>query len=277
MQQPPQSPSTPSMTTAAAAAPGGAAIGRFNPGIVEIRTGDVQRVLRRFLPQDHDRRPPPEPRCLDVYREAMVHRSYAVGVADVRDRLNRECPPGCVPLQKVSYDRLEYLGDAVLGVVIASYLFQRYPSEDEGFLTRMRSHLVNGRTLAQLFKRTTLSRHVVSADGSATASVLEDVLEAFIGAIFVDLGYETARDWILGLYEAHVDFGEIASNLDTPISVLNRHFMQTTGSLPRVEHIDHTAVRVVHPNGIVISTGRGKNAADIAIKKAIQWLGRERC
>lgn len=250
---------------------------RFNDSIVDLQGADVMRIVGRYVPSlQHG--PEPSAEALARYRRAMVHRSYVVDVDDVRDRLNEGCPRGCLPLQKGSYDRLEFLGDAVLGLVSAAYLFARYPSQDEGFMTRMRSHLVNGKMLARLCGHTGLKRHVAMTPAGAPvrADVLEDVLEAFVGALFLDLGFETAREWVVSLYETHVDFGELAARQDTPLSILNRHFMSTAGFVPRIESLTETRSRIVTPQGVVIGTGTGRtssDAAEDAVRKAIKQLG----
>ncbi|HPR33448.1 MAG TPA: ribonuclease III [Prolixibacteraceae bacterium] len=95
----------------------------------------------------------------------------------------------------INNERLEYLGDAVLGAVVAEYLYNRFPQRGEGFLTQMRSKLVNRNFLSQLITDTGLYQFVRSRSiGHSTASnIYGDALEALIGAIYLDKGYETAR------------------------------------------------------------------------------------
>jgi ribonuclease III len=96
-------------------------------------------------------------------------------------------------------ERLEYLGDAVLGTVVGFYLFQKYPYKGEGFLTEMRSKMVNRNQLNQVGRKLGLDKLVIfnKNDNSLRKSqIFGNALEALIGAIFVDKGYKTAKQWI---------------------------------------------------------------------------------
>lgn len=109
----------------------------------------------------------------DHLRRALTHRSYN---------------------PKVSYERLEFLGDALLGMVIAEALFLHFPHHDEGKLTRMRATLVRQETLVQIAERLELSRHLIlgvgerKGGGRHRASILADVVEAIVAAVYLDSG-----------------------------------------------------------------------------------------
>ena len=164
-------------------------------------------------------------RDLRLYQRAVTHRSAAAAGDS-------------------SYERLEFLGDAVLNLVVASYLFERYPKEDEGFMTRMRTKLINGVTLAHLCKTCTRLGDVVQMKESRGSrgkaipdAVMEDVFEAFLGAIFLDHGFDVARAWLVSFFEANVDFAQLVARQNNPKDVLNRHFVSNFGSLPRFEEV----------------------------------------
>ncbi|MBN1925678.1 MAG: ribonuclease III [Prolixibacteraceae bacterium] len=95
----------------------------------------------------------------------------------------------------INNERLEYLGDAILGAIVAEYLYNRFPQRGEGFLTQMRSKLVNRAFLTQLINETGLHQFIKSRTvGNTLASnIYGDALEALIGAIYLDKGFETAR------------------------------------------------------------------------------------
>ncbi|UXZ05698.1 ribonuclease III [Moraxella nasicaprae] len=119
-------------------------------------------------------------------RRALTHRSYD---------------------PKHSYERLEFLGDALLGTIIAWGLFVRYPEHDEGKLTRMRATLVRQETLVQIAEKLELSRHLIlgvgekKGGGRHRASILADAVEALIGAIFLDSDDGLfVRDLVLSWY-----------------------------------------------------------------------------
>jgi len=98
----------------------------------------------------------------------------------------------------VNNERLEYLGDAILGAVIADFLYYRFPHEDEGFLTKMRSKLVNRAILTNLTYEMGLNHFIDSNTTSAVekSHIYGDVLEALIGAIYLDKGYAAAKFFI---------------------------------------------------------------------------------
>ena len=103
-------------------------------------------------------------------------------------------------------ERLEFLGDAVLGSVIAHQLFQQFPEADEGQLSRLRSVLVKEKALCELALQHSLGDYLflgggeLKSGGYRRASILADTFEAIIGAVFLDSDFETARRYILGLY-----------------------------------------------------------------------------
>ncbi len=136
------------------------------------------------------------PGKLIYYKLACVHRSASF--------YNQQ--------QLTNNERLEYLGDAILGAVVAEYLFKKFPDKDEGFLTKFRAKLVNGQTLNELAERTGLSELLFtrSLDKEITHHIYGDFFEAVIGAIFLDKGYKTTRKFIIKrVLEQLIDLDEI--------------------------------------------------------------------
>jgi ribonuclease III len=112
----------------------------------------------------------------------------------------------------VNNERLEYLGDAVLGAVVADYLYNRFPGKDEGFLTQLRSRIVNRSFMTQLTFRMGLNRFVLSNTNSVNESshIYGDVLEAFIGAIYLDNGHAAAKHFIIKkIFSEFVDIDKL--------------------------------------------------------------------
>ena len=108
----------------------------------------------------------------------------------------------------VNNERLEYLGDAVLGTIVAEYLYNRFPFKDEGFLTQLRSRVVNRSFLTQLTFKMKLNRYVISNANSVSESshLYGDLLEAFIGAIYLDCGYAVTKQFVIKkIFNQHVD------------------------------------------------------------------------
>ena len=253
----------------------------FNPRNKQIQRSDVVAILSRHVVVESD-----DIGNVEVYRRALTHPSYC------RSPQHAALPPeGCYPLQHESYERLEYLGDAVLNLIVASYLFERYPGENEGFLTRMRTKLVNGAMLAELCGKYTklgefvmLSKTVegVGSEGRVNKKVLEDAFEAFLGAIFVERGYDIARRWLVGFLEENVDFAHLVTHQKSPKETLNRYMMAQHGGLPRFEEMPcpkqgHVGVAVRRKVGApVIATGSGANkkeAEDAAARNALEYYG----
>lgn len=109
-------------------------------------------------------------------------------------------------------ERLEYLGDAVLGFVVAEYLFKKYPKKDEGFLTEMRSKIVSRNTLNEIALKIgidSLIQYDAKNIGS-NQSILGNALEALIGAIYLDQGFVAAKNYIYKtIINGHIDVNEL--------------------------------------------------------------------
>jgi ribonuclease-3 len=136
------------------------------------------------------------PGNISVYQLAFSHRS-----------ISRETDSG-VPL---SNERLEYLGDAVLGAVVADMLFKKFPYRDEGFLTEMRSRIVSRENLKNLAVKIGVDELLQKEAAIGTyRSMYGDAFEALIGAIYLDKGYVKTQKFILDrIIRIHVDLHEI--------------------------------------------------------------------
>ena len=116
-----------------------------------------------------------------------------------------------------SFETLEFIGDSVLGFVITKYLFDRYENKQEGFLTKARTKLVRGETLAHIANHLGLSQWVIMDEKGMRNSwnknvkILEDVFEALVGALYMDIGLIHAKEFILRLYQDPdvIDMGTI--------------------------------------------------------------------
>lgn len=166
---------------------------------------------------------------LDDYQQAMVHISYLIrdnnfyknNKTKAYQIQNYNIEPldngvKTIPLQKKSYERLEFLGDAMIHNILAEYLYHRYSDEDEGFMTKLRTRIENGDTLSMLGRKIKLekyliiSRYIELNDGrSSNKNILEDAFEAFIGALYLDGGFNICREFIINLIEREVDLATI--------------------------------------------------------------------
>jgi ribonuclease-3 len=134
---------------------------------------------------------------LSLYKQCLRHRSAAKTIKDGIDNSN---------------ERLEFLGDAILGAAVAHYLFRKFPFKDEGFLTKIRSRIVSRTNLNSLSRKLGLfdmlevNRENVQVYKSAGG----DALEAFIGAIYLDKGYPEAQNFVINkLIKIHLDLDQI--------------------------------------------------------------------
>jgi len=212
------------------------------------------------------------PANLGLYQLALRHSSASreTGIAGFRE----------------SNERLEYLGDAVLGMVIADYLFKRYPYKDEGFLTDIRSRFVNREMLNSVSRKIGLDR-LIEYDGQRTrnlptrTSVYGDALEALVGAVFLDKGFKVARRFVLKQLLAHYDIEAIVQNNANFKSRLIE-WAQRTGKDVRFDIIRETGtaqfrefVAQVSVDDEPLTTGSGyskKKAEQAAAEKALELL-----
>ncbi len=108
-------------------------------------------------------------------------------------------------------ERLEFLGDAILGSVIAAQLFTQFPKADEGKLSRLRAFLVKEKALFEIARELDLGDYIqlgsgeLKSGGFRRASILSDAFEALIGAVYLDSDFSVARDFILNLYQTRLD------------------------------------------------------------------------
>lgn len=133
-----------------------------------------------------------------LYKQAMRHSSVAtVTRQGIKD----------------SYERLEYLGDAILGMLVAEYLFAQYPFEEEGFLTVIRAKIVNRESLSRLAHKIGLKELVQFNQSSRThKSVYGDCMEALIGAVYLDHGFQPCKKFVIQkLIKPHYDLDELIS------------------------------------------------------------------
>jgi ribonuclease-3 len=127
---------------------------------------------------------------LDLYQKAFTHKSAIKEYEQFTE----------------SFETLEFIGDSVLGFVITKFLFDRHESRQEGFLTKARTKLVRGETLARIATKLGLNTLVIMDEKGMrngwnnNPKILEDVFEALIGAIYMDLGLLHAREFVLRIY-----------------------------------------------------------------------------
>ena len=168
--------------------------------------------------------------------------------------------------------RLEFLGDAVLQLVLTRELYERFPTVGEGVLTKARAKLVNRRTLAEVAGTLGLGQSLIVSRGEEMhggrqrPSALADTFEALLGAIFLDGGFDCARDFILSHF--HGDLGDVSvvPTLDNPKGELQEHLQAFSSEAPRYHVVsasgpDHDRLFecTVQHCGEELARGQGKS------------------
>lgn len=223
---------------------------------------------------------------MPLYQTAFVHRSYCTRKNDSVIAGNANCPPNVMHLQGHSYERLEHLGDSVVGLIVASYLYERYPSQDEGFLTRMKVKLVNGVAMASMFKYLDLQKYIVisaqieAAGGRASDKIHEDVFESFIGALYLDIGFIACREWLVAFYEENIDFADLVVLNSNYKDILIKHCQNELNFSPRFLEMSMTkgnfTVCIKDDKNSIMARGHGttkKMAENDSAKAALISMG----
>ena len=165
----------------------------YNPNNTKLKEADLNLILKNFdINTFYD---------INFYRRAFIHKSYITRKNENFENGNINCPPECLPLQEESNERLEFLGDSILNLSVTTYVYDRYPDMNEGFLTNMRTKLVNGK-IQELYlasklnfqKHVVISKQIDSNNGRENKNILEDAFEAFIGISISIIKRKTAMD-----------------------------------------------------------------------------------
>lgn len=208
--------------------------------------------------------------------EALTHRST---LGDLK--------PGA---DRITYERLEFLGDSVLALVTSDFLIRSFPDENEGQLTKKKSLLVSKGVLAKKAEEIGIKQHIILSESAAKGgvaeqdSVLTAALEALIGAIYVDGGMEKARSFVEDMLLDNIDeFLEHRDHINYK-SIIQEWSQSKFRSYPRYavrsttgpEH-DKIFLVEVKVGGKVVGKGRGKSKKDaeqMAAKEALHGVRR---
>ena len=206
------------------------------------------------------------PKHISYYRLALMHRSKPEEMTD-------------------SNERLEFLGDAILGAIIAEYLFKKYPYQPEGYLTELRSRIVRRETMNNVALRMGLNKLVQynqNDRGLSRSHIFGNALEALIGAVYLDQGFSNTRKFILNqLVREYIDLDTMEST-DTNYKNQLLSWAQRNNHLLTFETIEEKTegTRKLFTLGIMIdgelvADGTGfnkKEAGQVAAQKALEKL-----
>ena len=206
---------------------------------------------------------------------AMTHSSYANEHRDLHMQNN---------------ERLEFLGDSILGLVSADYVFHRYPNVPEGQLTKVRAAVVCEKTLYEVAKELGLDHHLLLGHGEEMGggrqrpSILADSVEALIGAIYLDGGLEAARSFIMTFLPAKVDLAEAGHafrDYNTALQEIVQKNRQETlqyrlSGESGPDHDKRFTVQVLlNSNIFAEGIGRSKKEAEqMAARSALELMGK---
>jgi ribonuclease III len=208
-----------------------------------------------------------KPGRYSLYYTALSHRSIKEGASE-------------------NNERLEYLGDAVLSAIIADYLFKRYPYKGEGFLTEMRSKMVNRQQLNDIALKMGLKRITIYNKFDTflkTSQIFGNTLEALVGAVYLDKGYKRTQQWVLQrIIIPHLfvdDLELIDINLKNRLigwASKNAKLLEFETISEKMEGSRRIFTIAVKLDGQILSEGKGynkKDASQIAAQAAIELLG----
>ena len=200
----------------------------YNPKNKLIRDVDLKEIFSDFNIKV-------DIKNIELYRKALTHKSYQKKefynknweeLQKAKDKM-----PNVLELREESNERLEFLGDTIIKAIIAKYLFERYPNEDEGFMTRLKTKIENRESLARFAIKIRLDEFVLISSqnensniGRTNQKILEDAFESFLGAVYLDQGFEVCRDLITAILEHMVDYGEILYNDTNYKDQLQRYY-----------------------------------------------------
>lgn len=227
----------------------------------ELSHEDLCKILKKNVSEDELN--------LKLYSKAFIHKSSAK-------------EKGCCN------ERLEFVGDAVLNVVIGHYLYEKFSEENEGFLTRVRTKLVSGPTLSKLASQLEFNNFMIMNEKAMrnqwynNPRILEDAFESFIGALFIDKGFETCKRWILDVFNREFEDEHITTDTNYKDilmkAIQSKNLGQPEYKIFRENGPDHEKDFTVQVfvNGLLLSTGFGntkKKAEQSAAYKSLQGLG----
>jgi len=216
-------------------------------------------------------------RDLDLLEQALVHSSWLHEHRDAARGHN---------------ERLEFLGDVVISLAVSEALYEAYPTDDEGLLSTRRASIVSTTGLARLAGRIDLGSVLLLGEGEAQRggrrrpSLLASGFEALAGAVYLDLGWEPTRDWLIALAGPELANDSPGLLLKSPKSRLQEYTQRRTGGRPEYRIVDATGpdhekhFRIeVWVDGRALGVGEGpsrRTAETAAALQALETIRRER-
>lgn len=263
----------------------------YNPNNRYFTERDIHSILHKHgLPHYRVQNP-------RVFQTAMVHTTYVrrseYTTPDGRLAQLAPCPSGVMPLQDESYECLEFEGDSVLGVCVATYLRKKYPEKKQGFLTDARKELVNNEQIGRLSKKIGLDKfYVISRHNEESVAIagrnnlkkLGDIFEAFLGALWTDCGnrFNVVYTFVMFVMEESLDIEEIVNTVSNYKDIFQKLCQKTLKCTPTYVMLSNDPkkneirVAVCDDSGTHLGYGVGKTrkkAEQLACQEALLKLG----
>lgn len=274
----------------------------FNPWNTtnkDITQDTVERILRAYGWRGKLSKP-------EIFKQACVHKSYvnrpeewaeqAATTNEVMEMAPR--PEGCMDLKEADNEEMEFVGDSILGNIVALYVYERYPGEGEGFMTKLKTRIVNNKTLGEIARKMgfsqwmIISRHVEEVcNGRNNLRMLGSMLEAWVGALYFHEGkcghgFESCQKWFINIIEKHIDFAQLITDDNNFKDQLLRFYQSKWHQPPKYKEVevngpphDRTftmGVLDIHGGIVATYTARNKKVAEQeASRLALEKLERD--
>jgi dsRNA-specific ribonuclease len=250
----------------------------YNPLNKEIQQADIEAILRTYgihLPITNAK----------LFKRAFINKSY-LRRPELENQQNNIVivpkPADCMPLHTKSNERLEFVGDGVLEVIAKWVLYQRFPKENEGFMTEKKIALVKNEAIGRLayemglHKWVVLSKHAESKDTRTNLKKLGCVFEAFLGAIFLDYnkleikddaglfenmflsgpGFQMAQIFVENVFNQHVDWMSLIRNDDNFKNILQVKIQKEFKTTPEYIEINEQNAETGYHMGVYLCLGQ---------------------
>jgi dsRNA-specific ribonuclease len=239
---------------------------------------------------------------IQLYKRAFIHRSYIKRPLLENENNNiviAEKPDNCLPLYSKSNERLEFVGDGILECITKYCLYERFPKENEGFMTEKKIALVKNESIGKiafemgLHKWFILSKHAEQKQTRTNLKKLGCLFESFIGALFLDFnkisvkdehewfknvfktgpGFQMVQVFVESVFERHVDWIELIKNDDNYKNILQVKIQKEFKVTPHYVEIEEHSVETGYHMGVVLCLGQPIHA--VSIREALPITGFE--